>query len=137
MKTIKFKNVEPSHEVERNFDLKYERIKAVYKGRIDACTCGCEGKYHYTKHYAEYKSVVENNHLLIPMADDNEVEHQLNIALEHSYKASFFVQMSGGYNIKVPTHTEWNEDEGGYVQIGYIIDLHWNDIKLNGTKINV
>ena len=33
--------------------------------------------------------------------------------------------------------TRTNEDEGGYVQIGYIIDLHWNDIKLNGTKINV
>jgi len=137
MTTIKFKNVEPSHEVERNFDLKYERIKAVYKGRIDACTCGCEGDFHYTKHYAEYKSKVENNHLLLPLANDGEVEFLLQDALVYSDTARFFVQMSGGYNIKVPTHTEWKDAEGGYVQMGYIVDLHWKDIKLDGTKINL
>lgn len=137
METIKFKNVEPSHEVERNFDLKYERIKQVYKGRIDACTCGCEGKYHYTKHYAEYKSVVEDNHLLLPMANDGKIERLLQDAEIYSDTAKFYVQMSGGYCIKVPTHTEYKDSEGGYVQMGYIIDLHWNDIKLNGTKINL
>jgi len=129
MDTIKFKNVQPSHEVARDFDLKYETIKSVYYGRIDACTCGCDGQYFYTKHYAEYKSAVEGNRLLLSIADNGKVERQLKRALEHSHKAKFFVQMSGGYCIKVPTHVECNEyDEE--VQMGYIIELHWADIKL-------
>lgn len=139
--TIQLKEVQPSHEIPRNFDLKYERIKAVYEGRIDACTCGCEGKFHYTKHYAEYKSQVEGNGLLLPMADDKKVQRHLNRAMIHHQqkptKTSFFVQMSGGYCIKVRTHTEWNEAEYKDVQMGYIIDLHWKDIKLNRTPINL
>ena len=141
MDTIKLEKVNPSHEIPRSFDLKYEKIKAVYEGRIDACTCGCEGKFHYTKHYAKYKSQVEGNHLLLPMADDNKVERCLKRAMLHhqqnARKTSFFVQMSGGYCIKVRTHTEWNEAEGKDVQMGYIIDLHWKDIPLNQTPINL
>lgn len=137
MTTIKFKNVEPSHEMERDFDLKYERIKSVYKGRIDACTCGCEGNFNYTKHYAEYKSRVEGNKLLLPMADDRKIERLLQDAEIYSDTARFFVQMSGGYCIKVPTHTEWKDAEGGYVQMGYIINLHWKDINLSLTPINL
>ena len=137
MDTIKFKNVQPSHEVERDFDLKYEKIKSVYKGRIDACTCGCEGEFHYTKHYAEYKAQVEGNGLLLPLANDGEVESLLQDAQFYSSSAIYFVMMSGGHCIKVPTHTEWKEDEGGYVQMGFIIELHWTDIKLNQTKINL
>ena len=137
MTTIKFKNVEPSHEMERDFDLKYERIKSVYKGRIDACTCGCEGNFNYTKHYAEYKSKVEGNKLLLPMADDRKIERLLQDAEIYSDTARFFVQMSGGYCIKVPTHTEWKDAEGGYVQMGYIINLHWKDINLSLTPINL
>jgi len=99
MTTIKLEKVQPSHEIERSFDLKYERIKAVYEGRIDACTCGCEGKFHYTKHYAEYKSLVESNHLLLPMANDKKVERHLKRAMVHHQqnadKTSFFVQMGG------------------------------------------
>ena len=141
MDTIKLEKVNPSHEIPRNFDLKYERIKAVYEGRIDACTCGCEGNFHYTKHYAEYKSLVESNHLLLPMADDKKIERHLKRAMTHHQqkptKTSFFVQMSGGYNIKVPTHKEWNESEWKDVQMGYIIDLHWKDIPLTQTPINL
>ena len=136
METIKLKNVEPSHEVARDFDLKYERILQVYYGRINACTCGCEGQFFYTKHYAEYKSKVEGNELLLPIADDLKVERLLKRALEHSDKAKFFVQMSGGYCIKIPTHIESNgyDDE---IQMGYIIELHWRDIKLNQTPIKL
>ena len=136
MDTIKLEKVNPSHETPRNFDLKYERIKAVYFGRIKGCTCGCEGQYFYTKHYAQYKSQVEGNRLLLSIADDGKVERQLKRALEHSHKAKFFVQMSGGYCITVPTHIECNEyDEE--VQMGFIIDLHWKDIELNQTPINL
>lgn len=121
--TIKLKKVKPSHEIERSFDLKYERIKSIYEGRIDACTCGCEGKFHYTKHYAEYKSLVEGNRLLLPMANDKMVNAHLLRVKENEHTAKFFVQMSGGYCIKVPTYMRWNESEGKKVQYGYIIDL--------------
>lgn len=137
MDTIKLEKVKPSHEVERNFDLKYKRIKSIYEGRIDACTCGCEGNFHYTKHYAEYKSLVEGNHLLLPMANDTLVKAHLLRVKENEHKAKFFVQMSGGYCIKVPTYMRWNESEGKDVQMGYIIDLHWKDIPLNQTPINL
>ena len=56
---------------------------------------------------------------------------------ENEHTAKFFVQMSGGYCIKVPTYMRWNESEGKKVQYGYIIDLHWKDIKLNQTPINL
>ena len=128
--TIQLKKVKPSHEMERNFDLKYERIKAVYEGRIDACTCGCEGKYYYTKHYAEYKSQVEGNGLLLQMADDILVNAHLLRVKENEHKAKFFVQMSGGYCIKIPTYKRGNEAEGKEVQHGYIIDLYWKDLPL-------
>ena len=69
------------------------------------------------------------------------VQRHLNRAMIHHQqkptKTSFFVQMSGGYCIKVRTHTEWNEAEYKDVQMGYIIDLHWKDIKLNQTPINL
>ena len=135
MDTIKFKNVQPSHEVARDFDLKYERIRQVYYGRIDACTCGCEGQFFYTKHYAKYKSAVEGNDLLLPIADDGKVQRQLERALEHSHKAKFFVQMSGGYCIKIPTHLDVSTYEAK--QMGYIIELHWKDIELNKTQISL
>tara|TARA_Y100001938_G_scaffold151185_1_gene247054 strand:+ start:147 stop:635 length:489 start_codon:yes stop_codon:yes gene_type:complete len=135
--TIQLKKVKPSHEIARNFDLEYKRIKSIYEGRIDACTCGCEGKFHYTKHYAEYKSQVEGNGLLLPMANDKMVKAHLLRVKENEHTAKFFVQMSGGYCIKVPTYMRWNESEGKKVQYGYIIDLHWKDIKLNQTPINL
>ncbi len=130
MTTIKLENVQPSHEMVRDFDLKYERIRAVYEGRIDACTCGCEGKYHYTKHYAEYKSAFEGNGLLLSMANDKMVNAHLLRVKENEHKATFFVQMHGGFCIKVPTYKRWNEAEGKEVQHGYIIDLHYKDLPL-------
>ena len=133
METIKFQNVEPSHEVARDFDLKYERIKSVYYGRIDACTCGCEGQYFYTNHYAKYKSAVEGNRLLLPIADNEKVERQLKRALEHSHKAKFFKCMTGGYQIQVPTHIEEHSYERE-VQMGFIIELHWKDISISNPQ---
>jgi hypothetical protein len=130
METIKLENVQPSHEIARDFDLKYERIRAVYEGRIDACTCGCEGKYHYTKHYAEYKSAVEGNGLLLPIANDKMVKAHLLRVKENEHKAKFFLNISGGYTIKIPTYMRWNEAEGKKVQHGYIIDLYYKDLPL-------
>lgn len=128
MNTIKLNNVQPSHEVARDFDLKYERIRQVYYGRINACTCGCEGQFFYTKHYAKYKSAVEGNDLLLRIADDGKVQRQLERALEHSHKAKFFVEI-GGYCITIPTHVE--EDKfGEEVEMGFIIELHWRDISI-------
>jgi len=130
MNTIKFENVQPVQQSARNFDLKYKEIESVYYGIIDACTCGCNGDYSYTKHYAEYKAQVEGNELLLPIADDKQVERLLKGALEHSHKAKFFNSIGGGYCIKVPAYTEWNESIGRDVQMGYIINLHWTDFKL-------
>jgi hypothetical protein len=137
METILLEKVQPSHEIERNFELSYEKIEQVYHGRIDACTCGCEGEFYYTKHYAKYKSQVEGNHLLLPMADDKKVERHLKRMMffhkeYHGRNTSFFVRMGGGYCIKVRTHKKWNDDEGKDVQMGYIINIHWMDINVNG-----
>jgi len=130
METIKFENVQPIQQPARGFDLKYETIKSVYHGRIDACTCGCDGEYFYTKHYAEYKTQVEGNELLLPLADDKKVENLLKDALTHSNKAQFFVQVDGGYCIKVPTYIDHNRCYKD-AQMGYIIELHFEDLKLN------
>ena len=47
---FQIKNVSPLEVEPCDFTIQWDKIGSVYKGRLNACSCGCEGNYLYTHH---------------------------------------------------------------------------------------
>lgn len=114
MNTFQINNVTPIEMPTRGFEIQWEKIESVYKGRLNVCACGCAGHYLYTQHYAE----CTENALLSSetgIGTDNDIKKILEEICTHT-NATY--QWDGdGVIIEVETHREtqttW-EDEDVY-----------------------
>ena len=66
---FKIKNVTPFEQETRDFTINWNSIESIYKGRLNACSCGCAGDYLYTQHYADYRSQKDGNVLLLDLTN--------------------------------------------------------------------
>ncbi len=69
---FEIKNVKPFEVEPRDFTIEWNKIESVYKGRLDACSCGCEGEYLYTQHYAKCIAKNDGNMLLLDDVNDKQ-----------------------------------------------------------------
>lgn len=122
-KTLKMTNVKPYENFARDFDISLDKIRHVYSGVINRCTCGCEGDYFYTQHYATYRLKTDGNELLLPMTSEKQdlkILKMLERAIEDFGDNARWLNLSwGGYQITIPT----------YAEKGFIIELDWKPIK--------
>ena len=115
MNTFQINNVTPFEMPTRGFEIQWEKIESVYKGRLNVCACGCAGDYLYTKHYAQ--STAGNEALIGISSDkmDNRIKTILGEMCSHT-DAKYQID-NGGVIIEVETHREnetiW-EDEDVY-----------------------
>ena len=67
---FQIKNVTPLEVEPRDFTIEWNKIESVYKGRLNACSCGCAGNYLYTQHYANYRANTDGNKLLLDLVSE-------------------------------------------------------------------
>ena len=71
---FQIKNVSPLEVEPCDFTIQWDKIGSIYKGRLNACSCGCMGNYLYTQHYANYRAETDGNRLLLKdVSDDKKI----------------------------------------------------------------
>tara|TARA_R100001460_G_scaffold104030_1_gene149516 strand:+ start:1319 stop:1714 length:396 start_codon:yes stop_codon:yes gene_type:complete len=129
---FEIKNVKPFEVEPRDFTVEWNKIKSVYKGRLDSCSCGCEGEYLYTQHYAKCIAKNDGNRLLLDDVSDsqdlfiqgilnNEFQNNNITYIESNDELIFEVET----NRKVIKNGGWDEE----AIYGYRVYQKFNTIK--------
>ena len=127
---FEIKNVKPFEVEPRDFTIEWNKIAKVYRGRLNACACGCEGEYLYTQHYANYKADNDGNRLLLDEVSDNQdlgIQGILNDEFQNNNIT--YIKSNDEWIFEVETNREvikeWDEE----IVYGFRIYKKFNTIK--------
>lgn len=115
---FEIKNVHPFETTPEDFTINWENIDSVYEGRLNACSCGCEGEYLYTQHHANYRANTDGNKLLLDLVNDD-VDKRIKRIIE------YFVKQKGTNR----TYTHINDE------IIFEVETHQKGNKIFGYRI--
>ena len=112
---FKIKNVTPFEVGPRDFTIEWNKIESVYKGRLNACACGCSGEYLYTQHYANYRAESDGNMLLLDDVSENR-DNQISKILTDKFlnNTNISYQRSDGefiFEVETERYMETNEND--------------------------
>jgi len=113
---FKIKNVTPFEVEPRDFTIEWNKIESVYKGRLNACACGCSGQYLYTQHYANYRAESDGNMLLLDDVSEKR-DHQISKILTDKFLNNnniSYQRSNGEFIFEVETDRYMETDENGW-----------------------
>jgi len=129
---FEIKNVKPFEVEPRDFTIEWNKIESVYKGRLNACACGCEGEYLYTQHYAKCIAKNDGNMLLLDDVSDKQdlfIQGILNNEFQNNNIT--YIKSNDEWIFEVETNREviknggWDEE----AIYGYRVYQKFNTIK--------
>ena len=137
------KNVKPFEQNPRDFRIEWDKIESVYKGRLNACSCGCAGDYLYTQTYGRYCKHVNGNDILHEMTSvlkDTEIAGILS-KMEARSSDVFYQWDRDGVILELMTDEYkehyWEDDDvysDEIIQKGYRVYLKWKSYIIPETN---
>ena len=130
---FEIKNVKPFEVEPRDFTIEWNKIKSVYKGRLNACACGCEGEYLYTQHYAKCKAKNDGNRFFLDEVSDSQdlfIQGILNNEFQNNNIT--YIKSNDEWIFEVETNREVIKDGYGWdeeIVYGYRVYKKFNTIK--------
>ena len=113
---FKIKNVTPLEVDPRDFTIEWNKIESIYKGRLNACACGCSGDYLYTQHYANYRAESDGNMLLLDHVSEKR-DNRISKILTHNFLNNnniTYLRSDGQFIFEVETERYMDRDEDGW-----------------------
>lgn len=113
---FQIKNVSPLEVDPRDFTIQWDKIGSIYKGRLNACSCGCSGEYLYTQHYANYRAESDGNMLLLDDVSDSR-DNQISKILTGNFLNNNnikYLRSSDEFIFEVETERYMETDENGW-----------------------
>ena len=113
---FQIKNVSPLEVEPRAFTIEWNKIDSIYKGRLNACSCGCAGEYLYTQHYANYRAESDGNMLLLDDVSDNR-DNQISKILTRNFLNNNnikYLRSNDEFIFEVETERYMKTDENGW-----------------------
>lgn len=113
---FQIKNVSPLEVEPRAFTIEWNKIDSIYKGRLNACSCGCAGEYLYTQHYANYRAESDGNMLLLDDVSDNR-DNQISKILTRNFLNNNnikYLRSNDEFIFEVETDRYMETDENGW-----------------------
>jgi hypothetical protein len=125
---FEIKNVKPFEVEPIDFTIEWNRIEKVYRGRLNACACGCEGEYLYTQHYANCKADMS----LDEVSDSQDLFIQGILNNEFQNNNITYIKSNDEWIFEVETNREVIKDDYGWdeeIVYGYRVYKKFNTIK--------
>ena len=130
---FEIKNVKPFEVEPRDFTIEWNKIQSVYKGRLNACACGCAGEYLYTQHYAKCKAKNDGNRLFLDKVSDKQdlfIQGILNNEFQNNNIT--YIKSNDEWIFEVETNREVIKDDyrlDEEIVYGYRVYQKFNTIK--------
>ena len=74
-------------EMTQTFEINFDKILQVYRGKLDCCRCGCEGDYLYTSVEAEKLNAERDNHFI--KSSDKAIMNDIKKFVSGDYEVQF------------------------------------------------
>jgi hypothetical protein len=97
-------------EMTQSFEINFDKILQVYRGKLDCCRCGCEGDYLYTSIEAEKLNADRENHFI--KSSDKAIMNDIKKFVSGDYEVQFMHNDTHNELIlEIHTHTERSEED--------------------------
>ena len=102
-----FKVIAKPMEHTETFQINFDKITKVYRGKLDCCRCGCGGNYLYTSIEAERLNADRDNHFI--KSSDRAIMNDIKKFVSGDYEVKFMhFDTADGYDneliLEIHTH---------------------------------
>ena len=74
-------------EMTQTFEINFDKITSVYRGKLDCCRCGCGGNYLYTSVEAEKLNADRDKHFI--KSSDRAIMNEIKKFVSGDYEVQF------------------------------------------------